>query len=160
MLAGILTIKLGVLFCVAGLTCLALQFSQHDYHERHRYQWHTFAAAGLLLVNIPLAMFYTQSALDVDDGCEVIVVNESGQELDSFVVNTSGKLVEFGPVPAGKEARQRLVFFGRGPLAFNMRQQELEIAGQLQVYADGKFSAGKTIRIRPDGRYVVEPASE
>ncbi|MCD6050362.1 MAG: hypothetical protein K0Q55_1765 [Verrucomicrobia bacterium] len=160
MLAGLITIFLGLVWFVMGAICLSIHLHRRGQiapPERRRQNWLAFTTAGLLLVNFPAAYYYTAWASGISTRYTLIVVNESGQHMESVMVSAPGVKREFGPIQAGGQVKRHLNFFGDGRMDFKAKAST-ETAGMIDGYAMGSMGGKKVVRLKPDGAYTVDDA--
>lgn len=159
MFAGYFTIIIGIIAFFAGIAALL----RHLWHEwrverttRTPLWLQAVLVGGLLLMNVPVAAFFTVSAIDVATRYTVTVYNESEQSIESLVVTGPGVHIELGPIAPGQKARRYFHFEGDGKLIFNARQQEAQFSGELESYVTGGGGGTKSIRIKQKGVYEIQ----
>lgn len=108
-------------------------------------------ALALLCVNFPVSAFYAYSAIVVFTRYTLVVVNDSDQPVESFVVTGPDVDIELGPIPAGGRTQRHLRFGGDGKLAFEMTQQQSRFGGELEGYVTPNFRSRKTVKIKQGG---------
>jgi hypothetical protein len=158
MLAGLITIFLGLVWFVIGsigLSLLLRRQGQIAPPERRRQNWLAFSTACLLLINLPAAYYYTAWASAISTRYTLIVVNESGQHLESVMVSAPGVKREFGPIQPGGQVKRHLNFFGDGRMDFKARAST-ETSGIIDGYAMGSMGGKKVLRLKPDGAYSID----
>jgi len=109
MLAGLVTIFLGLVWFVMGAICLSIHLHRSDQlasPEHRRQNCLALITVCLLLINFPAAYYYTAWASDISTRYTLIVVNESGQHIESVRVSAPGIVRELGPVKRGGQVKR------------------------------------------------------
>lgn len=112
--------------------------------------------SGVLLVNFPVAGFFTLSAINLVTRYTVHVINNSGSPIENFVVTGPGICVELGSIADGDQLQRHLHFAGDGSLDFTARQNRFKIAGQLEGYVTGGMGGETTIQMLPGGKFELQ----
>jgi hypothetical protein len=146
---GLLNILMGLFLFLVGISSLL------RYQSIKGDDWRGLLVGGLLFLNFPLAAFYLLSAVAHMSDCMVQIVNESGAPVESFVIKGPGVDVEAGPIRLGGRARRFLSFHGDGTLDYSLRQQELDLGGQLSEYVTGGMVGELSVNIKPGGKVEV-----
>ncbi len=151
--AGILTIGLGfVCQVIGGISLLAsvLQASHLDQPQKQRYRF--WFAAALLISNFPVAIVICQSVSEVKSRFIVDVNNESGHDVQRYVVVAPDEIKTLRMIRAGQRGRTYVHVDDYDCLTYKVSHNQATIE-KVGPEGGGTCFPGKgvTIRLTPDG---------
>jgi hypothetical protein len=156
--AGLINIFTGLVLFTFGAICLAaygFRESRTLGKRRVPLGWQIVLVAGLLLINFPAAAMYGISAMRLMNFRNVVIVNDSGKTIESFMLQAPGVEVEVGPIEPNKIAIRNLDFHSDGKLNFSAKQGDFQFGGQLEGYLTGGTGGETIVRVQPDGKFEV-----
>jgi hypothetical protein len=149
-IAGYFTVLAGLAFFAIGIACLIA----YAYRQRG-FTAHTLLAGFLLLANFPAAAFYGLSGIALITQYVVQVANQSGAQIDSFVVEGPGVRVELGPIQAGEIKQCRVFWDCDGTATFTARQQQTRFDDEIDSYVTRNMDGEAMVQVKPGGKFVV-----
>lgn len=95
-------------------------------------------------------------AIHIETQYTVIVLNDSDQAIESFVLSGPAVQVELGPIAARRKVRRRFRFSQDGELIFYARQDGVPFNGVVDRYVTNDMGGRTIVRVKGKGVYVVE----
>lgn len=111
---------------------------------------------GLLLVsNFPAAFYFVTAAEAVKNRYRLVVVSESDQSIESFLIIHSNQRLEAGPISPGSQTVATVPVISEGAITFTARQGKHHLAGEVEGYVTHGMGGSKTIRIKSDRQVEI-----
>ena len=158
MAAGIATLYGGLLLACIGTICL-VAFAWTSVRGRPASRRQTIRqalpVAGVLAVNVPVAVGIIAAAIYLETRYIVTIVNDSPAAVDSFVVSGGGVSVDFGPVPPKSKTHRSFFIKSDGTLMGIGKQDSRSIKVFIDSYVTNNLGGNKLVKIKPDGTLEV-----
>jgi hypothetical protein len=101
---------------------------------RRAIDWRVVAVASLLLVNFPAALACLAGASYIMDTRVISVSNATSTPVDSFIVHTSQRAIELGPIAPNATVRFRYRVRGDTEVTYTMSQAGSSSTGTIEPY--------------------------
>lgn len=154
MMVGIFTLYCGtavVLIGVVALSRYCWQACRMPKVPRRRVWFSTFAGAGLLLLNFPVAGGIVAAAIALETRYTVIVQNDSLQPLESVRVFGGGCDESLGTIPPGSSVRRSFWIQHDGELEFYALGDDTSYEKIINGYVTNGLGGHTIVTIRSDG---------
>ncbi|MGW8257748.1 MAG: hypothetical protein ACWGMZ_09715 [Thermoguttaceae bacterium] len=156
--AGIVTLCGGVAIFLVGIIALTWYcwLALHTLDISKRRTWlSTFACAGLLLSNFPVAGGIIVAAIAIETRYTVVVHNTLQQPLDDVRVFGGGCEVTFGAISPGGVVRRSFWIHQDGTLEFRAVSNATTYAQTIDGYVTNGMGGYTTVTVKPDGTVSV-----
>lgn len=153
--AGVINIFAGLLLFLIGVVTLCVYLARERRRPNSSAKRWAVLAGGLLLANFPAAAVYGFAVIYIMSHYHVLVINESGETIDSFMLRSPGLEIELGPLRPGATRSRYLSFPTEGTLDFAARQQQLRFGGEIEGYVTGNMDGDTTVHVKHGGEFDV-----
>ena len=157
-IAGIQTIGLG-LVCqvIGGISLLASAFQAYRQQQFKKIRYRLLLTACLLISNFPVAIAILLSVSEVKSRFIVAVINESGQDVQRYVVVAPGEMKTLRTIRAGQWGRTYVHVGDDDCLTYRVSDTQATIKKLGPEGGDScHHGKGVTIRLTPDGGSEVK----
>lgn len=158
MMAGIYTLYGGVAIFWVGVLALARFFwlgvRSPDF-PRRRLWLSTFACAGLLLLNFPVAGGIIAASIAIETRYTVVVHNALSRPLENVKVFGGGSDESLGSIPPGGTARRSFWIQHDGELKFRAFSGTTSHTKTIDGYVTNGTGGHTTVTVNPDDTITV-----
>lgn len=155
LVTGLFVIYGGIAIVIVGMIFLIM------YEVRYRAASGRFdfkkgiISAGIMIANIPIAIFVSALAIGIMTQYTLTVLNDSGTNIQDVVVMAPNFRVNTGDIPAGEIRVVKLHFQRDGELTFEVHFETQSLQGNIEGYVTNGMGGRSTLIINKN-KYRIE----
>lgn len=111
-------------------------------------------AAGILLLNFPVALLIVFLVSHIQSYYTIIVKNDSSYQIDNFVINSTGNIILVGIIPSRQSVKKKFKV-GEGRITFKASINGKVFEDTIEGYVSGSGDK-KVVTIRQDQSYSIQ----
>jgi len=155
-LAGALTIGLGLLTVTIGLISLAFYYYKANKNNVHNYRKKSYIALFVLLLNFPIAILMIMHTSYKLSTYNITIDNQSKSTLKNIYFSEQGHTYKVKPVAPYSTGIYKLQFKSEGSVKYTFTQNDIEYTDILFGYITNGTHGKATITMTPLNQIIKD----